>query len=220
MAKQEKTAKLALYGRWDFEELMEMTRDYIQLYGFAYSLSDELPAHRVSEIEYIYGKFPWRGGFSTVNFFSQLFHNIPPPSRPKVLRIQYASPGFIEISAIAGAALAVAGFVKALCVSINAAHELYRNIQRRSVELDLSKINLAKEQLNLTRAQIEFCGEASGQLTKVLGLSPSQDALLEQRTQGNKVMKTKLLLSVFRRAINLADKQVSQMLNLGEGNDE
>lgn len=220
MTKQEETAKLALYGRWDFEELMEMTRDYIQLYGFAYSLSKELPAHRESEIKYIYGKFPWRGGFSTVNFFSQLFHKIPPPSRPKVLRIQYASPGFIEITAIAGAALAVAGFVKALCVSINAAHELYRNIQKRSVDLKLSKIDLAKQQLNLTRAQIEFCADASDKLTKVLGLSPSQDALLEQRTQGNKVMKTKLLLSVFRRAINLADKQASQMLNLAEGDDE
>ena len=220
MAKQEETAQLALSGRWDFEELMEMTRDYIQLYGFAYSLSKDLPARRESEIEYIYGKFPWRGGFSTVNFFSQLFHNIPPPNRPKVLRMQYASPGFIEITAIAGAALAVAGFVKALCVSINAAHELYRNIQKRSVELKLSKINLTKEKLSLTRAQIDFCNDASDQLTKVLGLSQAQNELLEQRTQGNKVMKTKLLLSVFRRAINLADKQASQMLNVGEGDDE
>jgi hypothetical protein len=220
MPSREQTTRLALAGRWDFEDLMEMSRDYIQLYGFAYSLSSDLPARRESEIEYIYGKFPWRGGFSTVNFFSQLYHNMPPPNRPKVVQIRYASPGFIEITAIAGAALAVAGFVKALCASINAAHELYRNIQKRSTELKLSQINLAKERLSLTKAQIDFCADASEKLSKVLGLSAEQDAMLESRTQGNKVMKTKLLLSVFRRAVNLADKQAAQMLKVGEENEE
>jgi hypothetical protein len=137
-----------------------------------------------------------------------------------VVQIRYASPGFIEITAIAGAALAVAGFVKALCASINAAHELYRNIQKRSTELKLSQINLAKERLSLTKAQIDFCADASEKLSKVLGLSAEQDAMLESRTQGNKVMKTKLLLSVFRRAVNLADKQAAQMLKVGEENEE
>lgn len=65
--------KLLLDGRWTLEELSDATKDYTQLYGFAYSLLEDLPVARREQVEYIYGKFPWRGGFSTVNFFEQLF---------------------------------------------------------------------------------------------------------------------------------------------------
>ncbi len=45
--------KLRLDGRWNLEELSEATKDYIQLYGFAYSLLGDLPAARREEIDYI-----------------------------------------------------------------------------------------------------------------------------------------------------------------------
>ncbi len=217
MAAPTPTTRIGLDGRWDFEELTDTIRSYIQLYGFAYSLAPDLPAGRVLEIEYIYGKFPWKGGYSTVNFFNQLYHNIPPPRRPKVIQIQYASPGFIEITTILSAAVALAGVVKALCLSLDAAHNLYRNIQKAAIELKLSKVNLAQQRLNLTKSQIDFCDDASQKLINVLGLTEAQNALIDERTGGNKAVKMKLLLSVFRRASVLADKQVAHMLNIPEG---
>lgn len=199
--------KLQLGGRWNLEDLSDATREYTQLYGFAYSLLSELPTARREEIEYIYGKFPWRGGYSTVNFFNQLFHKIPAKLRPEVERIQYASPGFIELSELLLVAGTVAGIVAAVCAAINSAHDTYRKIQKGSVDNQLAKINLTKEQLDLSQRQLAFCELNARALVKLFGLSPEQDQLLEQRVQGNQVMKLKILLSVFRRVEPLAKKQ-------------
>ena len=212
--------KLHLDGRWKLEELSDATKEYTQLYGFAYSLLSDLPVARREEVEYIYGKFPWRGGFSTVNFFEQLFHKIPPKLRPEVQRIQYASPGFIELSELLLVAGTVAGIVAAACTAINGAHDTYRKIQKESVENELTQINLKKEQLDLTQKQISFCETSSASLVKVLGLTEAQDKLLDERVQNNKLMKVKILLSVFRRVEPLAKQQAEGKLKItGEPSD-
>jgi hypothetical protein len=202
-----KTTQLGLDGRWSLEELSEMTKDYIQLYGFAYSLLPNLPTARREEIDYIYGKFPWRGGYSTVNFFNQLFHKVPPKFRPEVQRIQYASPGFIELTEILVVAGTVAAIVAAVCKSLTSVHDLYRNIQKASVEHQLAKINLAKEDIELKQRQIAFCETSAKQLAKAFGLTETQEQLIDKKVQGNPVMKLKILLSVFRRVEPLAKKQ-------------
>lgn len=211
---QPEKTKLLLDGRWKLEELSLATKEYTQLYGFAYSLLPELPVARREEMEYIYGKFPWRGGFSTVNFFQQLFHKIPPKLRPEVQRIQYASPGFIELSELLLVAGSVATIVAAVCTTINNAHDTYRKIQKGSVENELTQINLKKEQLDLTQKQINFCETSSASLVTVLGLTEAQDKLLDERVQNNKLMKVKILLSVFRRAEPLAEQQADGKLKI------
>lgn len=207
MALQRTKTKLRLDGRWNLEELSEATKGYTQLYGFSYSLLPDLPLARREEIEDIYGKFPWRGGYSTVNFFNQLFHKIPPKLRPEVERIHYASPGFIELSEILIVATLVAGIVKAVCSSFNAAHDTYRKIQKGSVDHELAKINLAKDKLDLTQAQMTFCENSAKQLVQVFDLTEAQELQIDQRVQGNPVMKLKIFLSVFRRVEPLAQKQ-------------
>ena len=209
-----KRTRLELDGRWGLEELSDMTKDYVQLYGFAYSLIPDLPTARREEIDHIYGKFPWRGGYSTVNFFSQLFHKIPPKLRPEVQRIQYASPGFIELTELLTVAVTAAGIVTATCKSLDSIHDLYRNIQKASIDHELSKINLAKENIDLKQRQIKFCESASKSLVKAFDLTETQEQLIDQKVQGNPVMKLKILLSVFRRVEPLAKKQVEGKLKI------
>ena len=220
MALEATKTKLRLDGRWNLEELSEATSDYTQLYGFAYSLLADLPIARREEIDYIYGKFPWRGGYSTVNFFDQLFHKIPPNLRPEVERIQYASPGFIELSELLLVASIVAGIVKKVCDAINNAHDTYRRVQKGSVDLKLAKIDLANKELELTQRQIAFCESSAKSLIEVFGLTEGQEHLIDQRVQGNAVMKHKILMSVFRRVDRLAKKQNEGKLEVtGEQSD-
>jgi hypothetical protein len=207
MQLEAKTTQLALGGRWGLAELSDTTKDYIQLYGFAYSLIPNLPTARREEIDYIYGKFPWRGGYSTINFFNQLFHKIPAKLRPEIQRIQYASPGFIELTEVLAVAVTVAGIITTVCKSLSSVHDLYRSIQKASVDHELSKINLAKEDLDLKQKQIAFCETASESFAKALGLTEAQERLIDQKVQSNPVMKLKILLSVFRRVEPLAKKQ-------------
>ena len=209
-----KTTQIGLNGRWALEELSYAMKEYIQLYGFAYSLIPDLPIARREEIDYIYGKFPWRGGYSTVNFFNQLFHKIPGKLRPEVKRIQYASPGFIELTELLAAALMVAQIVTTVCKSLNSIHKLFRKIQKASAAHKLSKINLATEELNLKQRQITFCVNSSKSLVKAFGLTEAQEQLIDQKVQNNPVMKLKILLSVFRRVEPLAKKQALGKINI------
>lgn len=217
MAYVAKNVKLGLDGRWNLEDLSEATREYVQLYGFAYSLMPDLPSARRDEIDYIYAKFPWRGGYSTVNFFNQLFHKIPPLLRPQVKAIQYASPGFIELTVLLATAAIVSRIVKSVCSAINAAHETYRSIQKGAVEHELSRINVKNQELDLRKKQIEFCRNSAKELETILGLSEKEVALLNQRTQGHAVMKLKILLSVFRRVEPLAEQQSAGKLDVRGG---
>lgn len=214
MALEAKTTQLEIDGRWSLEELADTTKDYIQLYGFAYSLIPNLPSARQEEVDYIYGKFPWRGGYSTVNFFNQLFHKIPPKLRPEVQRIQYASPGFIELAELLAVAGTVAAIIGTVCKSIKTVHDLYRSIQKSSIDHELSKINLRKENLELTQRQINFCEESAKKLVEALGLAEAQEKLIDQKVRGNPVMKLKILLSVFRRVEPLAKKQAEGKLKI------
>lgn len=214
MALKAKTTQLEIDGRWSLEELADATKDYIQLYGFAYSLIPDLPSARQEEVDYIYGKFPWRGGYSTVNFFNQLFHKIPPKLRPEVQRIQYASPGFIELAELLVVAATVAKIIGTVCESIQTVHDLYRNIQKASIDHELSKINLTKKGLKLKQQQITFCEESAKKLAKAFGLTEAQEHLIGQKVRGNPVMKLKILLSVFRRVEPLAKKQAERKLKV------
>lgn len=214
MALEAKTTQLELDGRWSLEELADATKDYIQLYGFAYSLIPNLPSARQEEVDYIYGKFPWRGGYSTVNFFNQLFHKIPPKLRPEIQRIQYASPGFIELAELLAVAGTVAAIIGTVCKSIKTVHDLYRSIQKASVDHELSKINLRKENLELKQRQINFCEESAKKLVEAFGLTEAQEKLIDQKVRGNPVMKLKILLSVFRRVEPLAKKQAEGKLKI------
>ena len=194
--------------------MSEATKDYIKLYGFAYSLLPNLPSARQAEVDYIYGKFPWRGGYSTVNFFNQLFNKIPPKLRPKVQRIRYASPGFIELQEILVVAVSVAAIVKAVCASINMAHETYRRIQKGSAEHKLTTIDITSKKLQVTERQLAFCERQSNVLANLFGLNEEQVASIEQKTQGNPVMKLKILLSVYRRVEPLAKKQSERKIEV------
>lgn len=206
--------KLLLDGKWELEELSDTIKEYIQLYGFAYSLIPNLPTGKNADIEYIYAKFPWRGGYSTVNFFNNLFHKIPKDLRPQVLRIQYASPGFIELNELLVVAGTVAGIVASVTLSIDRVHNLYRKIQRGCIEHKLAKIDLTKKELELNAAQIQFATTNSKLLAKALGLTEAQENLIDDRTQGNQVAKLKILLSTFRRVHPLAQKQADGKINI------
>ena len=214
MALESQKTKIGLDGEWSLEELSEATKDYIQLYGFAYSLLPNLPSARQTEVDYIYGKFPWRGGYSTVNFFNQLFHKIPPKLRPKVRRIRYASLGFIELQEILVVAVSVAAIVKTVCASINMAHETYRRIQKGCAEHKLTKIDITSKELEVTERQLAFCERQSNILAKLFGLDEQQVASIDQKTQGNPVMKLKILLSVYRRVEPLAKKQSERKIEV------
>ncbi|MFA7944048.1 hypothetical protein ACEK06_16475 [Pseudomonas brenneri] len=206
--------RLLLDGRWSLEELAATGRAYNQVYSFAYTLLPDLAQARLSEVRYVYANLPWRGGYSTVNFFFNIFKKIPHEAQPQIKQIKYASPGFIELAEILAVAIVVSRFVKTVCSMLIVANDTYRHIQKGVIEHQLNKATANLKELELAERQRTFCERSSKQLSEVLGMTDEEQSTLDTRVNGNQLMKLKLLLSVFRRVEPLAVKQKEGKLDV------
>jgi len=211
--------KLYIDGRWQLTDLSVLTRVYIQLYGLFYSL-DVADDYLDGEIQYIYGKYPWRGGFSAVNFYQNLFIKMPQDYKPQIKSIQYASPGFIELSQLVEVAKDVAQIVGYVSAAILAGNKTYSIIQKGISERELSKINLRSEELSLLEKERTFIHNSVNDIARVMGIKPETLSKLYFRAENNELAVLKILSSVYRRARDLAKLQNSGKLDLKKGHSE
>lgn len=213
------TTKLLLDLNWSLEELSEVTHNYTRVYGFAFSLLGDLRGSEDRKVQLVYNKFPWRGGYSTVHFFNNLFKGIPESGKPEIEEIKYASPGHIELAVILEAAIHVGVMVAAVSVVYHTAVQTYKNLHSRSSELKLSEIDASSES-GMNPTQAKFVENASAQMEQVLGLTEQQRCVLDARVDGNLLMKMKILFSVFRRVEPLAEKQAQKKLKVQTSKDQ
>ena len=211
--------KLYIDGRWELTDLNVLTRVYIQVYGLMYSL-DVADDYLEEEIQYIYGKYPWRGGYSAVNFYQNLFSKMPREYRPNIKSIQYASPGFIELSQLVDVAKDISLIVGYVSAAVLAGNKTYSIIQKGIRERELSKIDLRSEELMLIEKERDFIHKSVNDIAKVMGVRKETLAKLYFRAENNELAVLKILSSLYRRARDLAKLQNKQKLNLKRGIDE
>ena len=211
--------KLHIDGRWELTDLNVLTRVYIQVYGLLYSL-DVADDYIEEEIQYIYGKYPWRGGYSAVNFYQNLFSKMPREYRPKIKSIQYASPGFIELSQLVEVAKDISLIVGYVSAALLAGNKTYSTIQKGIRERKLSKIDLRSEELKLLEKERDFIHKSVNDIAQIMGVRKETLAKLYFRAENNELAVLKILSSLYRRARDLAKLQNTQKLNLKRGIDE
>ncbi|HZV06036.1 MAG TPA: hypothetical protein VE999_13240 [Gemmataceae bacterium] len=83
-------------GRWEIEDLRQFGTLAGDAYVFTFALTATSNAKQTKHIHELFAKYPWRGGFSTINFISDLHVMIPANDDVAIRRMKYASPGFIE----------------------------------------------------------------------------------------------------------------------------
>ena len=205
--------RLRLDGRWELADLSELTSVYEQLYSVAYSLQPA-DGRRDEKLDEIYTKFPWRGGYSAVNFYERLFYQVSPGERPKIASIRYSSPGHIDLMEVVAVAASIAAVVRFVAMSVDRAHDTYRRIQKASHDYKLSKISAKQEELKLSEAQLKFIREAVEEMSRVLNLSRGERNVLAKRTDGNQLAELKILSSYYRRIKKLVDLYIQDKLFL------
>ncbi|AVP86020.1 hypothetical protein C7K70_19360 [Aeromonas hydrophila] len=211
--------KLYIDGRWELTDLNVLTRVYIQLYGLLYSL-DVADDYLDEEIQYIYGKYPWRGGFSAVNFYQNLFSKMPRKYQPSIKSIQYASPGFIELSQIVEVAKEVAEIVGYVSAALIAGNKTYSTIHKGMSERKLMRLNLKSEELSLLEKEKTFIHNSIVEISELMGIKKETLAKLYFRNESNELAVLKILASVYRRARDLANLQNKQKLDLQRAHRE
>lgn len=198
--------RIALDRQWSLEDLYKFPRTFEQAYFFFASIDPDLDKTSQQRIARAYESFPWQGGYSAVGFFDQLKFSVDRRKRPKIVAIQKASPGFLELSLVIGVAFSLAKIVKHLAGGIDAANSTYNNIYKGMQERKLLKLKVEREVLKLDKEHIDFIDSGSRKMAKLLGFS--SPAKLNNFTN-DPYLTLKILFSVYRRVRTLAQYESS-----------
>lgn len=191
--------------RWSLEDLYIFPRAFEQVY-FALEAILPSPGEEVeNRIDRAFRAFPWRGGYSAVNFYNRLKYATPAAKRPRVESIQYASPGWLELYLALGLAVTLGHTVRSVAKTLDRCNATYNGIMRDMLQRKLLRIEVERARIGLSRDEFQLVEEYSDMMAKVLQIR-SADAIHE-RTR-NPLVSLKILLSIYRRVRTLAEYQI------------
>jgi hypothetical protein len=207
-----KSYRVPIDGEWDLVDLNEFPRIYRQLYSVIYSFEGEFSPSRNERIDEIFTRHPWKGGFSTINWFSDLYSVIPAKDRPKVLSMQYASPGWIDLGLYVGTAISLRSMLVAISSAVRHVNETYNLIQNGIHERELNKIELKQAKLKLERENHDFVIESCEKMAELMGFKHLKQ--MHKRT-GNPFVSLKMLLAIYRRLRDLQKFEIEGKTRIG-----
>jgi hypothetical protein len=198
MRKKAESYKINIDGEWSLEDLYIFPQKYINIYSFIYSL--EMPIEDFDDednrVLITYSAHPWIGGYSAVNFYTNLKYIVRPEHRPQVKSIQYSSPGWIELTAIVGIALNIKKIISCFAHSVNEINTLYNNIYKGMHERKMMKIEAKRESLKLNKEKKAFAIQAATELSGLLEFNKVDHI---QKLTKNSLATLKILLSFYRQ---------------------
>lgn len=184
-------------GEWSLDDLVDLGRRYGQVYSFFYALQFGIGKPELDpRTSRAFARFPWRGGWSVVQFYKSLSMAVPEDHRPRVKSIEYSSPGYIELIAVISVVLRIRKIVDNVCSMAERINTTYDRIYRDAMKRKLLKNKLERDELELRRDQLEFADAAARQLADAMGLELTDDFL---KLAANPVFRLKILLSFYRR---------------------
>ena len=189
-------------GDWTLHDLYVFPHAYEQCYTFIYCLDTELPARDKEAIDYAFMKYPWKGGYSYVNFYSVLARQVPVRARPRVTSLHKASPGWIDLALNLDAALEVAKAIAVMSGSAAAAAAGYKKAWTLLLSVKTEREKAKAQQLQLRQSQVKAIRGTCDELAKSLGFKSL--AQLNTRTNDPEV-SLKLLSAHYRRMKTLLD---------------
>ena len=191
---------------WSLEDLYVFPRTYEQVYFAIYSLDPNHEHEDAERIAAAYKAFPWQGGYSAVNFYNQLKFTTKKRERPSIERIEYASPGYLELALILTYALNLEKIVKSVAASLETANSTYTEIVKGMQARKLMRLRSAEEIRKLKASDRDYVRECARKMAKVVPVSDIEN--INKRT-GDPYVSLKILLSLYRRVKILAGYQNS-----------
>ncbi|MBO2977505.1 hypothetical protein [Burkholderia pseudomallei] len=207
-------------GQWFLSDLDRFSRVYSQLYAFFYCTKPRFVKNLGGKVRR-YLSAPWTGGYSRVNLFEALRGLIPSLHDLQIKKIQYASPGEIEIEALESVGDSISNAVKCYLQAEDSLTEAEKMINqllgsKRLKRADLSSIR--DDQLPLTKDNIDFLFEKKKEIGSALGIE-EELALLNEYSP-NIVVSMKVLIAMVTRIRRLAAFQSGGLLDLNRAEDE
>lgn len=199
-SQQSETYTIHIEGDWSLEDLYVFPRAFEQVYFLVYSLMSKRDEDALERIHHAYRAFPWRGGYSAVNFYNQLKYVTPKGDRPQIASIHYASPGWLEVALILSVAVSVERLVKSIANTIGHAHDIYDRIVRGMSERQLLRLDAQQKELQFKKEELEYITSCLNQMGNLLGFRNLEE--INART-GHPYISLKILMSLYRRVRTL-----------------
>lgn len=200
MKEEGRSYRVLMDGRWKLEDLYAFPHAYAQCYAFIYCLDSDLNPRDRDRINEAFIGYPWRGGYSYVNIYTVLQHQVPPRDRPDVKAISYASPGWLDLALNPDVAIQVAKSVGILAGSVVAAAKAYAAAMKYIAQVGVERKRAQLEEMRLTQAQHKTFMSMCEDMAKFLGFKNVKE--LHERT-GNPEVSLKLLAAHYRRTEQL-----------------
>lgn len=201
-------------GDWFVGDLDRFSRAYAGLYGFFYCSKPRLVASIQGRLNRAL-RAPWEGGFSRVNLFDALAKAVPSFHDMQIRRIDYASPGEIEIEALESVGHDIQGCVNGYMTSrsdvddhakaINSTLSACRFKKRNLSNIGDAMLGISEESLTLFRTRTE-------EIARLLGVREQVSVVV--RESPNCVVAAKAVLALLTHIRRLSDFEAAGMLNL------
>jgi hypothetical protein len=186
--------KIFIAGRWEIRDLYEFPHRYAEIYAFLYALE---PFGRDSVVfAEAFQRYPWRGGYSAVNFYDEIYLAIPRPYRPHITRIQYSSPGFLELGLLLYLVTQIDEIIAKVCKGFTKIDKTYTEIHARAMKRRLLSLSVREREQALQKADAQFVIASFRELSDLMGM-PNSEAIL--RLTGDSLGALKILMAVYRR---------------------
>lgn len=181
---------------WKLTDLYRFPHAFEQCYSFVYCLDTDLPSRDRERVDAAFTSYPFRGGYSYVNIYSVLAHQIPIHAKPRVASIHKASPGWLDLALHIGAAVEVAKAVATIMASGAAAVAAYTTAYKLLANIKAEREKARLKTMQLTSNQLKVVHASCNEMAKILGFKSLAD--LHRRT-GNPEVSLKLLSAHYRR---------------------
>lgn len=208
--------RISIDKEWEMYDLHQFPHYYSQLYAVLYFLDNDVPAP-LKKRESIFQLYPWRGGYSAVYFYRDLYFSVDKEYRPFIRTIKYSSPGYIDILCIPAIAVAIAVSVTAIAKAVDQIDKVYDNIYKRAQERKLLSMDTEIKRDQLEKEHLQFILQSTKELAEIIRFEKVEE--LQFRTQDN-LATLKILMSFYRRIRKLAEYVIDEKVNFGNGNQD
>lgn len=197
-AAEQSRVTVGIDGRWDIQDLESFPQALAGPYAFLYAVMRGAEG-QFDRVRAMFQRYPWRGGFSTVNFYRDLYRAIPASDRVVVQKMEYASPGVFELSAEHNVINALHDEVESF--STTDSYEIYQELHREMSSREL--LGRTLEEAFVDEGVEEFLHESCRQLARAIRFRHLNRLY---RLSGNSWFQAaKLLLAHYRRLVDLAE---------------
>lgn len=198
-SKHDALESLLIDGNWEMEDFGTFSSRYRDIYSFEHSLlrlaDKSTPAIEADKIRNAFKNHSLRGGGSYVNLFRDLVNVTPANDQFELKRVQYASPGKIELNGNGQIFDLVEKRIKSVVSDGKRLHRLYWNLYSFMSEKGL--LDVSKAAPKVRNAELQKIDSKTQELLSALNLEIYSE--IKALSEHNEVNAAKISLAIYRR---------------------